>query len=110
MSLPGHHIILAIFLMALVTYLPRFLPLLLLSRRRLPPYLETWLSFVPVAVLAALLGPVLFTVEEKLVFHPLNNLYLLAGVPTFLVALFTRNLFYTVLAGMGSTALLRLLL
>ena len=44
------------FLMAAVTYLPRFLP----SFSVLPetcPRCEVWLSYVPVAVLASLLAP-----------------------------------------------------
>jgi len=109
MILSGNSIVLAIFLMALVTYLPRFLPLLILSRRRLPSDLETWLSFVPVAVLAALLGPALFAPEGELSWDPAQNLFLLAALPTFLAALVSRNLFITVLTGMGSMALLRFL-
>jgi branched-subunit amino acid transport protein len=50
-------IALLIILMALVTYLPRVLPMLLLSRRTLPRAAVLWLSYVPVAVLAALLAP-----------------------------------------------------
>ncbi|HEY3315216.1 MAG TPA: AzlD domain-containing protein, partial [Bacillota bacterium] len=42
--------------MALVTYLPRMLPLVVLSRFKLPPAVLRWLSFVPVAVLSALLA------------------------------------------------------
>lgn len=49
-----------ILLMALVTYLPRVLPALFLSRVRLPRLLERWLASIPVAVLAALLAPALF--------------------------------------------------
>ena len=44
-------IALLIFLMAVVTFIPRVLPVLLLSRRSLPELLERWLSYVPVAVL-----------------------------------------------------------
>ena len=43
--------------MALVTYIPRVAPLLLLSSRQLNPHLMRWLEMVPPAVLAALLAP-----------------------------------------------------
>jgi len=41
---------------ALVTALPRVLPLVALSRLQLPPWLAGWLRYVPIAVLAALLA------------------------------------------------------
>ena len=94
-------------MMALVTYLPRFLPLFLLSRRKLPPLFERWLSYVPVAVLSALLGPVLFLPEGKLALQPTLNPFFWAAIPSFLIAIRTRNMFLTVLVGMGSVAALR---
>lgn len=42
--------------MALVTYLPRALPILFMSSRTLPRLLEVWLSYIPPAVLAALVS------------------------------------------------------
>ena len=53
--------ILAMIFMSVATYLPRLLPVLLLSKRSLPPAMARWLSYIPVAVLAALLGPALLT-------------------------------------------------
>lgn len=94
-----------IFGMAVVTYLPRMLPLVLLSRLRLPPWLMHWLRFVPVAVLAALLAPGLLLAEGRLA--PVNP-SVLAALPTFWVAAKTRNLLITVLTGLGAMALLRL--
>ncbi|MGI6037566.1 MAG: AzlD domain-containing protein [Limnochordia bacterium] len=83
--------------MALVTYLPRALPLLILSDMQLPLAVLRWLSFVPVAVLAALLAPELFMSEgELLLFNP----YLLAALPAFLVAARTGSLLGTALVGM----------
>ncbi|HYN12917.1 MAG TPA: AzlD domain-containing protein [Burkholderiales bacterium] len=40
---------------ALVTALPRVLPLVLLAKVQLPPWLADWLRYVPIAVLSALL-------------------------------------------------------
>lgn len=103
-------IILAVLLMAAVTYLPRLLPLLILAGRKLPTDLEIWLSYIPVAVLASLLGPSLFITEGKLTLHLPANIYFWAALPSFAVALLTRNMFLTVLAGMACAALLRLFL
>lgn len=94
------HVLIAILGMALVTYLPRMLPLVVLSRFKLPPLLLRWLSFIPVAVLAALLAPDLFNHRD----------YLIAALPTFVVALATRSLMGTVVAGLIAMILVRLLL
>lgn len=95
--------------MGAVTYLPRLLPMLLLSGRKLAPWISRWLSFVPATVLAALLAPGLVCPEGRLDFG-LDNLYLLAAVPTFLVAWRFKSFFGTVATGMGLVALARFLL
>jgi branched-subunit amino acid transport protein len=92
--------------MALVTYLTRVLPLLTLTEMRLPPLLLRWLSFIPVAVLGALLGPELLLEGGKLNFS-IGNHHLLAALPSFIAAVKTRSLLWTVVAGMGAVVLLR---
>jgi len=99
-----------ILLMALVTYLPRVLPALFLSRVRLPRFLERWLASIPVAVLAALLAPALFAPEGHLETGLAENPGLWISLPVFLVAFLTRNLFATVVSGMALMALGRFLL
>jgi branched-subunit amino acid transport protein len=96
--------------MALVTYLPRLLPLWLLSSRRLPPLLIRWLELIPPAVLAALLAPGLLLDKENGAYFlhlGLDNTFLAAAFPTMLAAWFTRSFFGAVAAGMVSVALLR---
>jgi len=94
---------------ALVTVIPRVLPLALLSRFTLPKWLVRWLSYVPIAVLAALLAQSVLIGDEG-VNISLNNLSLLAVVPTMVVAVRSRSLIWTVLTGVMSMALLRLFL
>jgi branched-subunit amino acid transport protein len=86
--------------MGAVTYLPRLLPLALLSRRQLPPWLAGWLELIPPAILAALLAPTLFTDAVPRQLH-LGKPELLAAVPTLLFALRTRSLAGTVVVGMA---------
>lgn len=43
--------------MALVTYIPRMIPLAILPEIELPIYLKSFLSFIPIAVLSALIFP-----------------------------------------------------
>lgn len=101
-------LVIAILLMSIVTYLPRFLPMLFLSNKKLPPLVESWLSYVPVAVLSALLGPILFIKNGQFTLTLSSNPYFWAALPTFIIALLTRNMFLAVLTGMGCIALLRM--
>ena len=99
--------------MTAVTYIPRFLPLWLLSSRSLHPGLMRWLEMIPPAVLSALLAPALFlqkdTTGAESLFLSLDNIFLLAAVPSFLTAWKSKSFLGTVAVGMGSVALLRLL-
>jgi branched-subunit amino acid transport protein len=101
-------IFLTILGMALVTYIPRLLPVALLSSRSLPPLAIAWLRFVPVAVLAALLFPSLLIQEGRADISP-GNLFFWAGLPTLLVAWKTRSLFGSVVVGMALVAAARYL-
>jgi branched-subunit amino acid transport protein len=102
-------IFLTILGMAAVTYLPRLLPTWLLSSRDLPRWLVLWLRNVPVAVLAAMLFPAIATQRGELFLSP-RNLFLLAALPTLLVAWKTHSLFGSVITGLVVVALGRLLL
>lgn len=85
--------------MGLVTYIPRWLPLLYLSHRQLPQWLVDWLSLIPVAILSALLAPILFADASQRTLD-LSKPELVIAVPTFLVAWRTKSLGGTVVAGM----------
>jgi len=77
---------------ALVTAVPRVLPLVALSRLELPPWLAGWLRYVPIAVLAALLAIELLSAGA-------------AGLPAitaaFALAAATRSLLGSVIAGVA---------
>ena len=77
---------------ALVTAVPRVLPLLVLSRLQLPQWLLDWLRYVPVAVLASLLSLELTSVGPA---------GLAAAAIALAVAASTRSLLGTVLAGVA---------
>lgn len=102
-------IFLTILGMALVTFLPRLLPVWLLATRSLPEAVITWLRYVPAAVLAALLFPSVLTSGAQLSLS-WNNLYLVAFIPTVLVAWRTRSMFAAVITGMVLVAVGRLVL
>lgn len=85
--------------MGAVTYLPRWVPLYFLARRQLPEVLIEWLDLIPAAILSALVVPALVTAGEPRhldLFRP----ELLVSIPTLIVAVTTRSLGGTVIAGM----------
>ena len=97
---------LTIFFMALVTVIPRMLPVWLLAGRNLPPLVVAWLRYVPVAVLAAMLAQYLLLHDNRFDLS-WSNLYFWVGLPTIVVAWKTRSMFVTVIFGMGVIALVR---
>lgn len=50
-----------VFLMALVTYIPRLLPMVLLKDMKLSPSFKVFLQFIPFAALGALIFPGVLT-------------------------------------------------
>lgn len=97
----GSYYILLIVAMGCVTYLPRLVPLALLSRNNIPRWLAEWLEFIPPAILSALLAPTLFVSPSPRVLT-LGKIELLAAVPALLCAVFSRSLAATVVVGMLS--------
>jgi branched-subunit amino acid transport protein len=86
--------------MAIVSYLPRWLPLVLLTRRQLPRWLVEWLDLIPAAIMSALVFPALFTDGDPRHlewFRP----HIFAALPTFIFALFTKSLGGTIVVGMA---------
>ena len=96
--LEGDYIIL-VFAMGIVTFVPRWAPLFLLTSRRLPDGMIEWLDLIPAAILSALLLPALLLSAEPRRLSLLRP-ELLVAVPTFLFALKTKSLGGTVVVGM----------
>lgn len=97
MSVPEY--LLLLLGMSLATYIPRWIPLVVLSGRKLPDWLIEWLDLIPVAILSALLFPLLVMPEEGLAVN-LVQPELIAALPTAAIALKLRSLSITVIAGM----------
>jgi branched-subunit amino acid transport protein len=94
---------------ALVTFLPRVLPLVFLSKVQLPVGIIRFLSHIPIAVFTALLAQEILTQDNVML--PLeHNKKFIALFPTLAVALVTRSLLGTVIAGVISMALIHFLI
>jgi branched-subunit amino acid transport protein len=84
--------------MAVVTFLPRFLPMALLTRWAVPDKMKLVLDYMPVAILSAIVFPILFSSSDGTL--GVEPRLLLAGLPVFIFAHKMRNLWGSVLLGM----------
>jgi branched-subunit amino acid transport protein len=91
--------------MAVVTFLTRFTMIAVLGQGTPPPVLRRWLRYVPPAVLAALVVPAALAPQGRLELG-LPAWSVLAGA---IVAWRTRNVLWTIAAGMAAFWLLRAL-
>lgn len=90
---------------ALVTWIPRIIPFMLVRNVKLPDIVLRWLAYIPVCILTALVFESLLNAEGDIVtFHWLN---VIAFIPTLLIAIFTKSLSKTVLVGVVTMAILR---
>lgn len=95
--------------MALLAFLARGAVILPGSRLQLPPTVDRVLRYAPAAALVAIIVPDLFRVDGA-VTMTLDNPRLAAGLVAFLVAARTRNIVLTIVAGMATLLVARLLL
>lgn len=93
--------------MMAVTFIPRFLPMAWLSRIKTPAWLQVWLSYIPIGILAALLSKSLFVTKTGINLNPWRP-EVLVLIPGIWVGAKTKKLFLPVLVGIGGVALLRL--
>ena len=84
--------------MAFVTFIPRWIPLIWLSDRTIPPLFIQWLRFVPASILSALVLPSL--ILNKTGDMSFTRSEFLVAIPTLLFAWWSRSMGGTVLMGM----------
>lgn len=87
-------------IVGLLTFGIRISFIMILDRWSPPPIVERALRFVPVAVLSAIIAPELVLVGGTLNIS-LGNERLIAGLAATLVAWQTKNIVWTILAGMA---------
>lgn len=91
---------------ALVTWVPRVIPFILVRNIQLPEVVLRWLAYIPVCILSALVLESLFQAEGN--FVTFDWLNLLAFIPTLFVAIWTKSLSKTVIVGVITMGILRL--
>ncbi len=87
--------------MAIVTYVPRMIPLLIFSKINLPPWLESWLKYIPVGIFSALVFPDIF-IRNQMFSMTINNIELISSILVFAIAFKTRSLGLSVIVGIIS--------
>jgi branched-subunit amino acid transport protein len=104
-----NYLLLVILGTGLVTWLCRVLPFVILKKFNMPKLLQEFLSFVPVAIMAALVFDNMFT--QHLGHLPEPNIpNILAALPSVLAAIITRSLLVIAIVGVATLALIRFLM
>jgi|SRR4030042_1300768 len=85
--------------MALVTFLPRFLPMAFLTRWVLPEKVKKGLDYFPISILSAIVFPILFFNGEGRM--EIQHHFLLSSIPVFLFAWKVKSLWGSVILGMA---------
>lgn len=103
------YILLAILLSALVTWIPRVLPFILVKYKGLPPMVERFLKYLPVSIIFTLILSSVTNAKTGQL-PSFKWLDLLAIFPTTYIAFKYKNLILTVICGVVLVALLRLVI
>ena len=102
-----NYVILTILGCAIVTWLSRVLPFILLKKFDLPKAVTEYLSLVPIVTMSALWFDSLFI--QKIGYLPkINYENLFASLPTVLSAIISKSLLVIVVVGIVSLVIIRL--
>ncbi|MDD6598324.1 MAG: AzlD domain-containing protein [Anaerovibrio sp.] len=93
-------ILLCIFGLFLVSYIPRVLPFALLGNRELPRFFHLWLQYVPTAVFGALIFTSIFGSGAEGFRFSWENKELVASIVVLPVAAATKSLPYSIITGL----------
>lgn len=92
--------------MAIANFAVRFVPIAVISRVNLPKPVMRWLSFIPIAVMGALVAGTVVRPQGSLV-TPWQNPWLLASAITALAYYKTRSFLGATVLGMFAFVVLR---
>ena len=107
-SMSNQTFILIILGTMIVTYIPRMLPLVILTKFKLSKKTEKFLYYIPVAILGSILTTSVVLKDDVLDLS-FNNEYLIAALLTIVVARFTKRVDIIVISGIVFTFILRLI-
>lgn len=89
--------------MALVTYLPRLIPMIVISDKKMNPYMERFLYYIPYTSLSILIVKGLLTAKKDMILATIAGI-LLAGYLSYK----KDNLVLSVLSGIALSFLIKI--
>ncbi|MEQ6029170.1 AzlD domain-containing protein [Staphylococcus saccharolyticus] len=102
------HTLILIILCGIVTLLVRIIPFVMISKVSLPATVIKWLSYIPITLFTALIIDGVIQQYNHTFGYTLNLSYVIAIIPTVILAIFTRSLTVTIIGGITIIACLRL--
>lgn len=92
----------------IVTYIPRMIPLILLTKTKLPDKVELFLDYIPIAILGSILFQSIIIRDSQFDFS-FTNEYIIVGIITIIFAKFVKRIDYIVLFGIILMIVIRLI-
>ncbi|MBS4207246.1 AzlD domain-containing protein [Bacillus sp. FJAT-50079] len=92
---------------AVVTFIPRVIPFIVIRNIQLPKIVVKWLSYIPICIFAALIVDSFIIQGQSLLSIDWSTL--VAIIPTLIVAIWTKSLSITVIVGIVCMAAIRFL-
>ena len=93
------HMFILIVLCGLVTLIIRVVPFLMISRIQLSETVIKWLSFIPISLFTALVIDSFIVQHKGMQGFELNIPFIVATIPTVIIAVVTRSLTITIIVG-----------
>ena len=92
--------------MAVLTFLPRYIPFGLAGKVTIPPLMSQALSYVPIAVLTVIIVQTTLIRDGEITLT-LQNHYLIASIIAFFMSLITKHQFLAIGLGLVSFSIMK---
>lgn len=109
MELSNLNIYLLIIGIAILTYIPRSLPIIYLSKKDLPQWLKDWMKFIPSGIFAALILPDIL-IQDGSLNVSFTNIKLIASILVLIIAMKRKSLGLSIAVGVSAITILTCLL
>ncbi|CZR98693.1 MULTISPECIES: AzlD domain-containing protein [unclassified Clostridioides] len=93
-----NYILVVILGMAIVTYIPRILPMIILSKNDMPDSIKDIMKFIPIAILSSLIAKDIFFNGDNL-YMSLTNPKIISGIIVLLVAYKFKSIAISIAVG-----------
>ena len=105
MELSNLNIYLLIIGIAILTYIPRSLPIIYLSKKDLPQWLKDWMKFIPSGIFAALILPDIL-IQDGSLNVGFTNIKLIASILVLIIAIKKKSLGLSIAVGVSAITIL----